>query len=95
VIETAKTSQLAVIDVDENEEVSMVISDRKLVYDFSQSNVDLSSLQIFDTSARNLISNNKLKNRGEVSLESLKNGAYIAVFKSEKGKTYSKKFLLK
>lgn len=95
VIETAKTSQLAVIDVNENEEVSMLISDRKLIYDFSQSNVDLSSIQIFDTSARNLISNNKLKNRGEVSLESLKNGAYIAVFKNENGKTYSKKFLLK
>lgn len=95
VIETAKHSQLSVKDIKEKENVSMVIKDKKLVYKVNDSGLNLTSIQIFDTAARNLISNHKDLSLGEISLQELNAGAYIVVFKSESGKTFSKKFLLK
>lgn len=94
VIETAKTTQLNTKEV-ESKTGKVVINNKNLLYDFNNSDVQFDTLQVFDTAARNLIFNNNLSIKGEISLQSLNNGAYIAVFKDRYGNTFSKKFLLK
>lgn len=93
VIEVGKSNFLSVQDLNKKK-VSVVVHDRNLIYDLSDSG-QLKSVDIYDTAARSLISKNELSPKGEISMQSYQNGAYIAVFKDSEGNSYSKKFLLK
>lgn len=92
IIEIAKTQTMSNNEVIEND-FSIVVNNKNLMFDFKSTQIQ--SVQIFDSSARLLIQQKSLKQQGNISLHGISPGYYIAVFKDAKGKSYSKKFLLK
>lgn len=94
VIEIAKTNNLSTQEIHASD-WSIGVHNQQLIYDLKQGNRALKSLDVFDTSARKVINKNILPSKGEISLAQLKSGVYIAVFKDEQGKAYSKKFLIR
>lgn len=93
-IEIAKTQEMSTQEVEESS-LSVVIQNKNLIYKLNSDYQKIHSIQIFDTSARSLVQLQNRENEGLISLQNLPSGFYIAVFKDEKGKAYSKKFLLK
>lgn len=93
-IETAKTNTMKTSEVNEAN-LMVTVKNRELIYNLSGQTGALSSISIFDGSGRKMIQDSKLSATGSLSLNGLANGLYIAVFKDQNGKVFSKKFLLK
>lgn len=93
-IETAKTDNMKTTEVNPVE-LMTVVKNKELIYKLTGSTNLLSSLMIFDGSGKKLIQNQNLSSAGSISMNELPNGLYIAIFKDSKGKTFSKKFILK
>lgn len=93
VIELAKIEQAGTQEL-KDDSVLIAVQNRELVYQF-KSNQALKSIEILDTAARKLVSRTQVQSNGNLSLNGLKSGVYIAIFKTVDGKTYTKKFLLK
>jgi leucyl aminopeptidase len=94
VIEIAKVGNLSTQDLTKSN-LSVVVKNKELIYHVDNVQGKLSSLQIFDSSARSLINQSQLNPSGSISLQGIPSGYYIVVLKDAKGKAYSKKFLLK
>ena len=94
VIEIAKVGQLGTNDVSASE-LSVVVKNKSLLYQMSNFSGKFTSFQLYDTSARSVTHKTNLDASGSISLQGLPNGYYVAVFKDNKGKTYTKKFVLK
>lgn len=94
VIEAAKSNNLSTTEV-KNNGFSLVVDKKQLLYAFEKASLKIQSLQIIDSSTRKVIARSNLNSSGSLSLSTLANGFYIAVFKDSDGKTYSKKFLLR
>ena len=94
VIEIAKVGTMSTQEV-KDQSFIVVVQNKELKYDLSSIANQISSIQIFDTSAKAVVRQSNLSTKGSLSLQGLPNGFYIAVFKDEKGKSLSKKFLLK
>jgi hypothetical protein len=76
-------------------QLMVVVKDRSLIYDLGAVQAGGNSVVVFDPSGKKLVERQQLKSSGNLSLQGLPNGLYIAVFKDKNGKAYSKKFLLK
>jgi leucyl aminopeptidase len=94
VIEIAKQGTMSTEEVKQSD-LHVVVKNKELIYQFKNSDSPLHSVQIYDTTARSLIQKSNLNSNGTISLRNIPTGYYIAVFKDAKGKSYSKKFLLK
>lgn len=94
VIEIAKTNHLSIDEV-ATADWSIVVHNQQLIYDLKSAGARLNQLEIYDTSARKVLSKKQLPSKGEIALGQLKKGAYVAVFKDENGKSYTKKFLVR
>lgn len=94
VIEIAKVGNMATTDFS-NAYLSVVVKDRSLIYNIENLNSKIQSLNIYNSGAKRVVSKSNLTASGNVSLQGLPVGVYIAVFKGENGQTYTKKFLIK
>lgn len=94
IIEVAKRSTLSTSEVDKPT-VNVVVNNKELLYEINDFNGKIKSLNIVDTSARNVLSKSGLETKGKVSIASLPAGVYVAIFKDMNGKSIVKKFLLK
>jgi len=94
IVETAKTAQMGTNDI-HRPQLMVVVKDRSLIYDLGAVPAGGNSVVVFDPSGKKLVERQQLKSSGNLSLQGLPNGLYIAVFKDKNGKAYSKKFLLK
>jgi len=91
IIETAKSETLSVQDISKNN-LAIHIKDKTLFYQYSSA---VQQLQIIDTGGRKLLEKTNLHSSGNVDLNGLQSGFYLAVFKDENGKVMTKKFILK
>lgn len=94
IIEVAKSGSMSVSDVVQNQ-LSMAVSNQQLIYSFDKISSQNFSLIVLDGSARKVLTRDNLSASGSVSLVSVPKGVYVAVFKDEKGKSFTKKFLYK
>lgn len=94
VIETAKTTMMGTQELNAGE-LAVTVKNRQLIYQFSGGNSPLNSVTVLDASARKLIFKDQLQANGVIALNGLSSGVYIAVFKSDNGKVFTKKFLVR
>src|SRR5690606_30270719 len=92
IIEVAKGGVMRTDEVKQSE-LLMAVQNKELVYEINEAK-NL-SLKILDSSARKVLEKSELQSSGRVSLAAVPNGFYIAVFKDNGGKVYTKKFLVK
>lgn len=94
IIEVAKRSTLSTSEVSKPS-VSLVVNNKELIYEISNANGKIKSLEIIDTSARRVLSKSNLDASGKVNISVLPAGVYVAAFKDAQGKSIVKKFLVK
>lgn len=94
IIEVAKSQAMSTNEVSQPD-LNMTVHDKQLVYNIDNTSSKQFSLVVLDGSARKIISKNNLPASGSISLAALPKGFYIAVFKDENGKTFTKKFVHK
>ncbi|WP_051259547.1 M20/M25/M40 family metallo-hydrolase [Epilithonimonas tenax] len=91
IIETAKGSVLATSETS-GHSVEIYVKDKSLNYQLGNESVE--NLSIIDPSGRQLMASKNLLSIGKIDLSPLKNGFYLAVFKTRSGKVMTKKFIL-
>lgn len=91
IIETAKGSALATSEVS-NASVEIYVKDKSLNYRLGKESLE--NLTIIDTSGRQLVESKNLLSIGNINLNKLTKGFYLAVFKTKSGKVITKKFIL-
>lgn len=94
IIEATKSTTLAINDFSDTD-FSMFISEKQLIYSLKNNNETITSLSIFDVTGKEIASETSLNSRGEISLQNLSEGFYVAVFKLENEQYITKKFILK
>lgn len=94
VIETAKTIQLNTTEVNAPQ-LQVTVNQNKLLYKIDHFDSPLKSIVLIDTNGKRVLLTEQPDNQGEISMTGFPAGAYIAVFKAENGKSFSKKFLLR
>lgn len=94
VIETAKTIQLNTTEVNAPQ-LQVTVNQNKLLYKIDHFDSPLKSIVLIDTNGKRVLLTEQPDNQGEISMAGFPAGAYIAVFKAENGKSFSKKFLLR
>jgi len=94
IIEVAKTATMSTHEVIKPE-LSMVVENKNLIYNLDDTTAKKLTLSVLDGSAKTVLSKTNLSTSGNVSLSHVPKGFYIAVFKDENGKAYTKKFLVK
>jgi len=94
IIEVAKSGTMSTNEVLQPA-LSMTVSDKQLIYKIDDASSKKLSLIILDGSARKIISKNNLPVSGNVSLTTVPKGFYIAIFKDENGKAFTRKFMVK
>lgn len=94
IIEVAKRSALSTSEVQKSS-VNLVVNNKELIYEISNANGKIKSLEIIDTSARRVLSKSNLETSGKVNISVLPAGVYVAAFKDAQGKSIVKKFLVK
>ncbi len=92
IIEVAKSGTLSTEEVVQPT-LNVAINNQQLFYTLKGEPSQNLSLVILDGSAKNILSKNNLPSTGSISLATIPAGFYIAVFKNEKGKAFTKKFV--
>ena len=91
IIETAKGSVLATSETSDHS-VEIYVKNKSLNYKLGKESIE--NLTIIDTSGRQLLESKNLLSIGNIDLNQLNNGFYLAVFKTKSGKVITKKFII-
>lgn len=91
-VEIAKTTEMKTSELMATQ-LSFVVQGDHAVYAMKTKATKVLSMEIVDTSAKKIISLANLPTHGEIALETLPKGVYIAIFKMNNGEILTKKFL--
>ncbi len=93
IIEATKSNTLAVNDFSSTN-FFMFVTHKQLIYSLKNSIEPIISLNIFDSTGKKIVFKANLDSKGEISLDNLSKGFYIAVFELENQQYITKKFIL-
>lgn len=93
IIETAKSNSLTVSEIS-NLDFDFIVANKMITYNLKNSTDALQQMNIVDVSGKQVLRETDLGQQGTVSLESLSQGFYVAVFTTEANKVITKKFIV-
>ena len=94
-IETAKSQEVLGVPIEVVNAVFLNIENNKLHFDLREATIDFNSIRLVSVVGKEVLSVPLTAKKGQLSLESLTQGVYIATLTSEKGETISKKLIQK
>tara|TARA_R100000306_G_scaffold1332_2_gene3619 strand:- start:42678 stop:44129 length:1452 start_codon:yes stop_codon:yes gene_type:complete len=93
VIEAAKTNNLSVSEIS-NLNLDFIVANKVLTYSLKNSDDSLGKMVVVDVAGKQVLTATDLGQQGTVSLESLSQGFYVAVFTTDANKKLTKKFIV-
>lgn len=93
VIETAKSNTLSVSEI-AGLDFDFIVNNKQVIYALKNASETLQTLSIIDVAGKKVFNANDLGQQGALSIESLSQGFYVAVFTTQTNKVITKKFVL-